>query len=115
MRRLQEAKTLLPTSGHRAKVLATQSLAGTLAPRALGTGNRDGNSGFRHGGSWESKEQEGDKEDRKQRSAELGSWRLLSLLPQPGTLLRYPCCGPADQACQSHTGWHPEITAGGHT
>lgn len=38
MRRLQEAKTLLPTSGHRAKVLATQSLAGALAPRALEMG-----------------------------------------------------------------------------
>lgn len=38
MRRLQEAKTLLPTSGHRAKVLAIQSLAGTLAPRALEMG-----------------------------------------------------------------------------
>lgn len=74
-------------------------------------GPGDGNSGFRQGGSWESKELEGGK----QRSAELGSWRLLNLLPQPGTLLRYPCCGPADQACGSHTGWHPEITAGGHT
>lgn len=65
-------------------------------------GPGDGNSGFRQGGSWESKELEGGKEDRKQRSAELGSWRLLNLLPQPGTLLRYPCCGPADQACGSH-------------
>lgn len=69
-------------------------------------GPGDGNSGFRQGGSWESKEPEGGKEDRKQRSARAGFLEAT----EPASTARDSAQVPLLWSCRPG-GWVPRWLA----